>query len=229
MAKINPWALGLIGGVTIFAITYILFWVFYFHTGTPEATSATLNTLGSYFGGIATLWAAFLAAYLYSDWRKPHKANFYAEYCKKIFESYFQIISLQQKLKVAESKIAEIIINKDTNKKTNPNFLPTHSREELKKLNFEIDNLVNDIYLELDFIYKNTNTLAFLTENTSILISDTCIRNHLYKLYRPIREHNPPNQPYYKYNHLLSINKDNFLIIKRAEFLNEIRDVGGLK
>lgn len=72
MGKINPLAFSVIGGLSIFTITYILFWVFYFHIGTPEAMSVALNTLGSYFSGVATLWAAIAGTFLFNDWRAQH-------------------------------------------------------------------------------------------------------------------------------------------------------------
>ncbi|PCN59712.1 hypothetical protein [Acinetobacter sp. YT-02] len=72
MGKINPLAFSVIGGLSIFTITYILFWVFYFHIGTPEAMSVALNTLGSYFSGVATLWAAIAGTFLFNYWRAQH-------------------------------------------------------------------------------------------------------------------------------------------------------------
>lgn len=76
LKKINPLALSVVGGVSIFAVTYILFWVLFLCLDSPNAAREAINVLGSYFGGAATLWAAFIAAYLFNDWRVQEKTVF---------------------------------------------------------------------------------------------------------------------------------------------------------
>ncbi|MEN8392197.1 hypothetical protein ABFP25_13865 [Acinetobacter indicus] len=76
MGKMHPLMLSVIGGVSIFATTYILFWVLFLCLDSPSAAKEAINVLGSYFGGIATLWAAFIAAYLFNDWRDQEKVIF---------------------------------------------------------------------------------------------------------------------------------------------------------
>ncbi|MFH7410317.1 hypothetical protein [Acinetobacter variabilis] len=76
MRKINPLALSTIGGLFIFTVVYILFWVLFLCLDSPNAAKEALNILGNYFGGIATLWAAFIAAYLFNDWRVQEKTVF---------------------------------------------------------------------------------------------------------------------------------------------------------
>lgn len=75
MNKINPLALSVIGGLFIFTAVYILFWVLFLCLDSPDASQAAINTLGSYFGGVATLWAAIVAAYLFNDWKDQHNKN----------------------------------------------------------------------------------------------------------------------------------------------------------
>lgn len=76
LRKINPLALSVVGGVSILAATYILFWVLFLCFDSPNAAREAINVLGSYFGGVATLWAAFIAAYLFNDWRVQEKTIF---------------------------------------------------------------------------------------------------------------------------------------------------------
>ena len=76
MRKINPLALSTIGGLFIFTVVYILFWILFLCLDSPNAAKEALNILGNYFGGIATLWAAFIAAYLFNDWRVQEKTVF---------------------------------------------------------------------------------------------------------------------------------------------------------
>ena len=76
MRKINPLTLSIIGGLLIFLVTYILFWVLFLCLDSPNASQEAVNILGSYFGGITTLWAAIVAAYLFDDWRDQEKIIF---------------------------------------------------------------------------------------------------------------------------------------------------------
>lgn len=76
LRKINPVALSVIGGFFIFFITYILFWVLFLCLDSHNASREAINILGSYFGGITTLWAAIVAAYLYDEWRYQEKTIF---------------------------------------------------------------------------------------------------------------------------------------------------------
>ena len=76
LRKINPWALSVVGGVSIFAATYILFWVLFLCFDSPNAAREAINVLGGYFGGVATLWAAVVAAYLFNYWRIQEKTIF---------------------------------------------------------------------------------------------------------------------------------------------------------
>lgn len=94
MPKINPLALSIIGGCFLILITYSLFWVLYFHAGSSNAVSAALNTLGGYFGGIATLWAAVVAACLFNDWKVQKKYELEKEYIEKFSSYIFEIYSL---------------------------------------------------------------------------------------------------------------------------------------
>ncbi|MCJ8512744.1 hypothetical protein [Acinetobacter lwoffii] len=89
MKKINPLALSVVGGVSIFAATYILFWVLFLCFDSPNAAREAINVLGSYFGGVATLWAAFIAAYLFNDWRISHNKNMDAQLCMKVINSIY--------------------------------------------------------------------------------------------------------------------------------------------
>lgn len=89
LKKINPLALSVVGGVSIFAATYILFWVLFLCFDSPNAAREAINVLGSYFGGVATLWAAFIAAYLFNDWRISHNKNMDAQLCMKVINSIY--------------------------------------------------------------------------------------------------------------------------------------------
>lgn len=135
MRKINPIALSVIGGVFIFTITYILFWVLFVCLDSPSATQAAMNTLGSYFGGIATLWAACVAAYLFNDWRDEHNKTVEKELAQE----------LRISCKSLRSKISDFIICIDS--------CNTDSDEHFNKVSNQLKQLSYD-FIEFSIDYK---------------------------------------------------------------------------
>ncbi|MEX5380518.1 hypothetical protein [Acinetobacter towneri] len=99
MARINPFAFSLIGGLSIFTITYILFWVLFLCLDSPNTAKEAINVLGSYFGGIATLWAAVIAAYLFNNWRDENKAVFIQKFYYDLRGEVFSLYESYLKLK----------------------------------------------------------------------------------------------------------------------------------
>lgn len=68
--KIRPTVFSFVGAIIIsLFFTLSLFWIFYEYAGSLNSGKEAISTLGGYFGGIATLWAAIIAAYLFNDWR----------------------------------------------------------------------------------------------------------------------------------------------------------------
>lgn len=57
-----------------------IFWIVYVYSGDLTATKDALNTTGSYFGGIATLTAAYLASRLFNDWRDEYRLKLLTKY-----------------------------------------------------------------------------------------------------------------------------------------------------
>lgn len=99
LRKINPVALSVIGGCFIFLVTYILFWVLFLCLDSPNAAREAINILGSYFGGVATLWAAFIAAYLFNNWRDENKAVFIQKFYYDLRGEVFLLYESYLKLK----------------------------------------------------------------------------------------------------------------------------------
>lgn len=157
MRKINPIALSVIGGVFIFTIIYILFWVLFICLDSPSATQAAINTLGSYFGGLATLWAACVAAYLYNDWKEQEKIIFLKNVAYDTTNYMTQIMFVMQKFDKTRTNLeqigilhAKIITNlKILNKQLDDKNLP------LVKTNFQdcvegFFNITVENFTELD-------------------------------------------------------------------------------
>lgn len=93
MSRIKPFAFSILVSLIIsFIFLLIIFWIFYqYSTGNKPAESA-LNTTGSYFGGVTTLVAAIVAAYLYTDWKEPH-------FFSKISSEQNEIVTLTRRMK----------------------------------------------------------------------------------------------------------------------------------
>ena len=87
--KISPLAFS-IGGAIILSIIFlfITFWIFYTYTDSADNAKDALATTGSYFGGLATLWAACVAGYFFNDWRLQHDKIIEKEFLIKVINDY---------------------------------------------------------------------------------------------------------------------------------------------
>ena len=141
LRKINPVALSVIGGCFIFLVTYILFWVLFLCLDSPSAAKEAINVLGGYFGGIATLWAAFIAAYLFNDWRHQHNKTVEKEM------AWFAI----QKFDAADSKLSRFQ-DDFQNFSYRCNFISEMPDDEFQNLDNELNSILSSIRgLSLDF------------------------------------------------------------------------------
>lgn len=59
--------------ILIFIIAFV--WIAFHFNDSTSAFKDSLSIGASFFGGIATLAATFIATYLYVDWKEPHKYN----------------------------------------------------------------------------------------------------------------------------------------------------------
>lgn len=74
--KIKPIFFSIVGGVIISILfLMITFWIFYTYSNSPTSAKDALSTTASFFGGVATLWAACIAAYLFTNWKDQHNKN----------------------------------------------------------------------------------------------------------------------------------------------------------
>ncbi|MFN4366941.1 MAG: hypothetical protein ACK4GA_04900 [Acinetobacter sp.] len=113
MRKINPVALSIIGGLFIFLVTYILFWVLFLCLDFPNSSQAAINILGNYFGGIASLWAAVIAAYLFNDWRVEKNYDLENQYLSNIViglrDIHAELLEMQDSSKQIKEVPSKII------------------------------------------------------------------------------------------------------------------------
>jgi len=97
-----------------------------FAYSSESALQDALSTTGSYFGAVATLGAAVIAAYLFNDWRDQHNKNVEAGICINIFDfAYISNFKLLQNLTIIENNIINI----------------HHDRDAIKELSQVLENL----------------------------------------------------------------------------------------
>lgn len=144
-------AITAIGALFFFSLTFILF-NFIEDDKTPkiEVLKDAWDVLGSFFGGITTLVAAYIATQLFNDWRVVKQYE--------IILNYVLIIKKQ---------IQELITFINTNRN---NFIkyrlsikdPHLKLEEFQSLQLEIVELEGEIVARLNFICLEMNELYFL-------------------------------------------------------------------
>lgn len=159
----------------------IIFWIFYKYTGSNVAAKEALNTTASFFGAFATLGAAIIAAFLYTDWKEPI-------FVEKISSEQNEIIKLTRHMK---RKIDLLLI-----------FLKTKSPCPLTGLNngdifsLEYQKLVNEILDDIDDLagllnkYKNNFKESIPHERIHLNEVTDC-GNELYSIYIILAEPNP--------------------------------------
>lgn len=83
---VNTLAVVIIATLFFFALTFILFNFFKIETSLKD----TWSTLGSFFGGITTLSAAYIASLLFNDWKEQHNKEIEIKFISKVLECFEQ-------------------------------------------------------------------------------------------------------------------------------------------
>ena len=91
--KINPFAFSFaVSLILSLSFLFIVFWIFFQYSGDVTTAKDVLSTTSSFFGGMTTLGAAVIAAYLYIDWKKPLLLS-------KITSEQKEIIAITRRMK----------------------------------------------------------------------------------------------------------------------------------
>lgn len=171
----KPFIVSMIVATTISILFLaIIFWIFFQYSGSASSGKDTLNTLGSYFGGITTLGAAIVAGYLFNDWRDNEnfkRTQYLYDNCLQVaYDSTEHIdvllhLLLQPKNSVNNQKISEtistlldstfVLISK-VGMDYNESIKSDKKLEEL----FEIVLIINKKFRDYD---NNTLTLSYAT------------------------------------------------------------------
>ena len=88
-SKIKPLVFSVFGAIIISILfLMICFWIFYTYAASPVAAKDALSTTAGFFGGVATLWAACIAAYLFNDWQSQHNKQIEAKFITTIIDNF---------------------------------------------------------------------------------------------------------------------------------------------
>lgn len=90
-----------------FIFLLITFWIFYKYSWSAAAAEEALSTTGSYFGAIATLGAACIAAYLFNDWRTEKNFDLENHYLTNIILGLRDIHAELKEMQSCSLKIKE--------------------------------------------------------------------------------------------------------------------------
>lgn len=190
MARINPFVFSVIGGLSIFTITYVLFWVLFLCLDSPNTAKEAINVLGSYFGGVATLWAAVIAAYLFNNWRDENKAVFIQKFYYDLRGEVFSLYESYLKLKT---------FLLDPNNRT----LSNDCYDQFYKLK-------NDFMLKADYTEQILDDFIYMlkSENHPSYSKYTSYRDGLLRA-KAFFEVNDPRKDYFVYHALIESNIEN--------------------
>jgi len=135
----------------VIAFSFLMATFFVLAYSGPDAMKDALSTTGSYFGAVATLGAAVIAAYLFNDWRVVKQYEIKLDYVLTIKKQTKELISF---------------INSNRRKFVKYKFKiksPNLTMQDFNVLLNEIHEIENEVVLRLNLISVEVNELYFLT------------------------------------------------------------------
>ncbi|EQB5549259.1 hypothetical protein [Acinetobacter baumannii] len=135
----------LLCGVVVYAIALLIYCTFKNFIG---ASADFISAFGSILGACAAIFAAFVAAYLFNDWREIHNQTTYKDICTSIFNT-------QTKLNVRL-----ISINDNFSKAKNTCFIPPNSYDTNKIADLiekdiqQVGDLMTELLYQIVYLKK---------------------------------------------------------------------------
>lgn len=128
-------------------------WIIFDFNGSSSSLKDTWSIIGSIFGGVTTLIAAYIAYSLYDDWRQPHNLTIETEHKK-------EILKFIRKIKPIENKYYQLISN---------HFI--YHDQPIRTIPIKLDRN------ELDTFFNNINELLGLLDELYFITEDKNIKN----------------------------------------------------
>lgn len=151
-----------VGNIAAISFVSLLFffsftWIIFDFNDSSSSLKDTWSIVGSVFGGITTLAAAYTAYYLYDDWIKPHNLSIETEHKKDILKIIRKIMPLEQKY---YGLISNHILYPDQPDRTIPIELNQSELTDFINNINELFGLLNELY----FITKDENITNFTNQ-----------------------------------------------------------------
>jgi len=142
----NIIAISFVSLIFVFALT----WIIFDFNGSSSALKDTWSIVGSIFGGVTTLAAAYVAYSLYDDWIKPHNLSIETEHKKDILKIIRKISPLEHKY---DRLISNYLLYPDQPDRTIPIEINESDLNEFINYVNELLGLLNELY----YITKDEN------------------------------------------------------------------------
>lgn len=138
--------------------TLLLFaFVLCLYSGDEHSIDKAFSVTASFFGGIATLVAAYIATQLFNDWKEQHNKNIDSQFCMKIYD-FIDFANIE--LFVISNYLRDYLSINDEKKLDYVDQLKTHSQRLLNLKDSSLIKLSNVSY----FINKEEYELKYLPE-----------------------------------------------------------------
>ena len=176
MKKLTPITFSLLICIVITLFFSILtVWIYYRYSWKSSDAKDALSIAASYFGAVATLGAALIAAYLYSDWKQPI-------FISKIALEQKEIISITRRMK---RHIDTLMYFTESKENTGPPSLSDEYQKLVNTILDDIDDLAG-LLKAYNFNFKN----EIKSENTH-LEDMTDIKEALLLIYDTLAKPDP--------------------------------------
>lgn len=163
--------------------TFVVVFIAYGCSGVGDRLKETLTITIGFFGGFATLAAAYIAANLFNDWREQHNKQVLADEAKDTFHLFHKQRDVLHSLKYICQNIMEEkeVTHHSWNgiaKKYEEKFLPLYNSDKDKMSSFcylSKGQLVYD--LTMDYWMEINNFSNYLSDKRNMPFSDTTFLN----------------------------------------------------
>lgn len=175
--------------------------IFYLYGGERSVLKDALSMTASFFGGIATLVAAYIATQLFNDWRIQHNKQVLANEAKGIFQLFHNQRDCIHKLKyrcedIFKEKKKVIISWSAIAKEYDRDFVALYNTDKDKMSSFcflSEGQLVYD--LTMDYYKEIAHLSSYLTEKRDKQFSETTfldeeLAQHLFNLLKNLEDKN---------------------------------------
>ena len=197
--------------VTTFACIFLFVCIFWFYSSADSNTLSLLkdsfSTASGFFGGIATLIAAYIASKLFNDWRHQHNVEIRTDTSKEILKLYeevfYEMLTIDKFYKKSQFELKRILSKRIPNQQIKTNIWQFQFQKLVSKRNSEkevsdativyrdleqsINNSIQGIEAKLNWILFRAITLTVFINEPSLLRITKETLDSIQKIMAPLR------------------------------------------